>query len=208
MAERSHDYLFLPNEPGWASVILNCVHILWKTLVICFFVAYHYYSAGYIRKAREWDHRKTMVHNHEIHAKGTKGLQKRKLAWDWMIRHARKTTMKRLKKKQPDVTDGHFPEHNLDKKVKFSEEKELRLYAQKHNLNIGYPHNKLRDMERYVFGEFERSEYTSSSEGEVPKELKKTFKKPVKPRRKSSVAVTLAHWNAWKSQIEERTEQK
>ncbi|ODM99764.1 hypothetical protein Ocin01_06918 [Orchesella cincta] len=193
----SHDALFLPHEASWKSIVLYSIHLLWKTTVICFFVGYHYYSVDYIRKEREFKHRKISLHNHEIMAKGTKGLQKRKLAWDWMVRHGRNTNIRALKKKYPNVKDGNFPEEDLEKHVKFDEAKELRIYAQEHNLNIGYPYNKLRDMKRYVFGALESSAYSSS---ELDDQKLAAAKVNIRQGRDSVNALTTERYEKFKEE--------
>ncbi|CAL8127132.1 unnamed protein product [Orchesella dallaii] len=197
VASTSHDALFLPHEASWQTIVLYSIHLLWKATIICLFVAYHYQSVDYIRKEREFKHRKVRLHNHEIMAKGTKGLQKRKVAWDWMIRHARNTNVKALKKKYPDVKDGNFPEENLEKDIKFDEAKELRIYAQEHNLNIGYPYNKLRDMKRYVFGELESSNYSSS---EVDDKIRSVQKANKRQGRQSVNALTAEKFEQFKNE--------
>lgn len=170
--------------------------MVWKATIISLFIAYHYYSAGYIRKAREFKHRRSKLQNHEIKAKGTKGLQKRRMAWSWMISHARKTNLRELKKKFANVKDGNFPEEEAEDEIKFSETKELRLYTQKHNLNIGYPYNKLRDMKRFVFESLEKSDYTENDE---IKEMQELQRKRSRLARRSTKALTVKKWRTWKS---------
>lgn len=200
-----HDYVYLPDIADGLCIAISLCHLGWKVIIICLFISYHYYCAGYIRKAREFQHRKTMLHNHEIKAKGTKGLQKRKMAWGWMTRHARNTNLREFKKKYGDIKDGNFPEDEIASEIRFSETKELRLYTQMHNLTIGYPYNKLRDMKRYVFSKLEKSDYSDKDEIEREEILRKKMHRLM---RRGSRALTQTKWKNWKTNVESKSKRR